>query len=378
MTERKLRSRSFALVRDDDEACPETFFIEAEANNASQETELDGAIVELIAKVNSVTDRQVKGHSNRSNNVVMSANQFHEFMSTVMKEFDGIKARMRSENTKLVEGIKAVADEMSTKIEIANKNLSGSLTKQFREENNSLKWEFSSKLKSEILNLTEAMNQLRKDTDLQVISLSHNMETVHEKLNDRMNEHMSVAQSQIERGSQEMNTRTGDLAAAEHTTQTNKDVVAVRQEMAELVEQITSKVTDGVRTASDNVLECKNQIVTEKESNLLKFQKVNQEIETLKARLASRQASENLSAAKGNTEQNKVVNVNSASQSNITPSGSVSEVNVIHSVSTYTDVANVELSHVDNSAVVYATSEMPINRDSISELSPLSFVDCNK
>jgi len=105
---------------------------------------------------------------------------------------------------------------------------------------------------------------------------------------------------------------------------------------------------------------------------------VNQEIETLKARLASRQASENLSAAKGNTEQNKVVNVNSASQSNITPSGSVSEVNVIHSVSTYTDVANVELSHVDNSAVVYATSEMPINRDSISELSPLSFVDCNK
>jgi len=204
------------------------------------------------------------------------------------------------------------------------------------------------------------------------------METVREKLNDKMNEQMSVAQSQIERASQEMNTRTRDLAAAEHITQTNNDVVAVRQEMVELGEQISSKVTDGFKTVSDNVLECRNQILTEKESSLLKFQKVNQEIETLKARLASRQASENLSAAKGNTEQNKVVNVNSASQSNITPSGSVSEVNVIHSVSTYTDVANVELSHVDNSAVVYATSEMPINRDSISELSPLSFVDCNK
>jgi len=53
----------------------------------------------------------------------------------------------------------------------------------------------------------------------------------------------------------------------------------------------------------------------------------------------------------------------------ITPSGSVSEVNVIHSVSTYTDVANVELSHVNNTAVVNATPEMPINRDSLNKLS---------
>jgi len=43
------------------------------------------------------------------------------------------------------------------------------------------------------LNLTEAMNQLRKDTDLEVTSISQSMETVREKLNDRMNEHISVA-----------------------------------------------------------------------------------------------------------------------------------------------------------------------------------------
>jgi len=57
------------------------------------------------------------------------------------------------------------------------------------------------------------MNQLRKDTDLEVTSLSHSVGTVREKLNDRMNEHMSVAQRQIERVSQKMNTRTRDLAA---------------------------------------------------------------------------------------------------------------------------------------------------------------------
>jgi len=46
------------------------------------------------------------------------------------------------------------------------------------------------------LNLTEAMNQLRKNTDLEVTSLSHSVETVREKLHDRVNEHMSVAQRQ--------------------------------------------------------------------------------------------------------------------------------------------------------------------------------------
>ena len=36
------------------------------------------------------------------------------------------------------------------------------------------------------------------------------------------------------------------------------------------------------------------------------------------------------------------------------------------------------MSHVNDTAVVNATSEMPINRDSLSELSLPSFVDCNK
>ena len=36
--------------------------MEAEVNNASQESELNGTIVEVNKEVNSVTDRQVKGH----------------------------------------------------------------------------------------------------------------------------------------------------------------------------------------------------------------------------------------------------------------------------------------------------------------------------
>jgi hypothetical protein len=46
------------------------------------------------------------------------------------------------------------------------------------------------------------MNQLRKDTDLKVTSLRDSVNTVREKLDDKMNENMSVVQSQIEKVSQ--------------------------------------------------------------------------------------------------------------------------------------------------------------------------------
>jgi hypothetical protein len=76
--------------------------------------------------------------------------------------------------------------------------------------------------------------------------------------------------------------------------------------VGQLREQISSKVTDEVRTVSDKVAECSNQILSEKESTLLRFRKVIQEIEILKAGLASKQASENLSASRVNMEQNQV------------------------------------------------------------------------
>jgi len=45
--------------------------MEAEANDASQETELDGSIVGLNDGVNSVTDRQMNSHSDSSKNGVL-------------------------------------------------------------------------------------------------------------------------------------------------------------------------------------------------------------------------------------------------------------------------------------------------------------------
>jgi hypothetical protein len=227
--------------------------------------------------------------------------------SKLSESMKSVAHEMRSENSKLSESIKSVAHKMSIKIEVSKKNLSDSLTKQFREESDGLKREVSSKLKSEVVNLTEDMNRLHKDTDLEVTSLRDSVNTVCEKLNDKMNENMSVVQSQVEKVSQ----------------------------------------------------------------------KVNQEIEVLKARLAAKRVSKELSAA-GSSEQSVVIDVNSTGHNVTTPSGSVSETNCSQSEFTCSDVANVEISHVNTSTSVNTTSEVPANRDSLSELSLPSFVDCNK
>ena len=181
MMERQLRNRRISVVGDVDEAIPETCLVETEANIASQETEIDGTIVEVNEERTNDIDGCVKDPHNLSENVVISAKQFQEFMNKVMNGFDNLNSRIESENTKLSDSIKAVSEEMSNKIEIANRNLSDMLTKQFREENAKLKEELSCKLKSEVLSLTEVINQLRRDTDLEVISLNHSMETVGEK-----------------------------------------------------------------------------------------------------------------------------------------------------------------------------------------------------
>jgi hypothetical protein len=200
---------------------------------------------------------------------VMLARQFKVFMSTVRKEFGDLKAEMKAENTKLAESIKTASDEMAIKMEVANKSLSDSPTKQFKDENKILRKEFSSELKAESLTLTEVMNQLRKDTNPKIASLNRSVEAVRKQLNKEVNEHKGVVQRQVDKFSQELDKRTRDLSTElkGQITQAKEGVAAVRHEMVQLGEQVNSKVTDEMRIVSESTVDCKNQIVTEKENN---------------------------------------------------------------------------------------------------------------
>jgi hypothetical protein len=72
------------------------------------------------------------------------------------------------------------------------------------------------------------MNQRRKDTDLEVTSLRDNVNTVHEKLYDKMNENRSVVQRQIEKFSQKLNQETEVLKARLDAKQASEELSSAR------------------------------------------------------------------------------------------------------------------------------------------------------
>jgi hypothetical protein len=144
---------------------------------------------------------------------------------------------------------------------------------------------------------------------------------------------------------------------------TDLDITSLRDSVNRVCEKPDDKMNENMSVVQSQI---------EKMS-----QKVNQEVEVLKAKLSTKRVSKELSAA-GSSERSVVIDVNSTGHNVMTPSRGASETNCTQSGSTCSDVANAEISHVNTTTVVNAIFEMPANRDSLSELSLPSFVDCNK
>jgi hypothetical protein len=60
------------------------------------------------------------------------------------------------------------------------------LTKQLKEEQKKLRGESSSNSEAEVTTFQEAMHKLRKDTAIEILSVSHSMRSVCEKLGERL------------------------------------------------------------------------------------------------------------------------------------------------------------------------------------------------
>jgi hypothetical protein len=95
MAERQMRSRSHSVAK--------------VVDGESLESERDRARVEVDEEPNRINDRQWESLAESGNIVLMSASQFHEFMSAVTKEFGEMR-----------QSIKSVAHETSSKIEVTN------------------------------------------------------------------------------------------------------------------------------------------------------------------------------------------------------------------------------------------------------------------
>jgi HSP20 family molecular chaperone IbpA len=233
--------------------------MEAEPNS-TQEKELGIDEGEVYSR----EDRQGNSVAESGSNAI-SASQFQE----LMKEFREVKS-----------SIKAVS-EMTNKIEMSNNILAERLTKQFRDEHENLRKEISNKVRSEISNLSANMDKLSKDTEHEVLDISHRVDLTREQLNVKIEKEMGVTHDQLKQVSQEITTKTRELTVSltEYVTQTEIDSGVIRTEIVESADRVNRRVTAEVKMVTDSIEDCKNQAIAEKKMNALKLQKLEQEID---------------------------------------------------------------------------------------------------
>ena len=230
-------------------------------------------------------DNQVNNPEKSDDNVVMFSKLLERFMESVREGFDNLKSEIHSDNTKLAENLNAKIQAENVRlveqIESNNKRLSEALTKQFRQENEKLRAELASKLEGEVTKFQDAMDKLRSDTAIEILSVSNSMEGVCEKLDERLTGHIGETDRRIDRITEELKTKTKvlEIDLGRHVKNTDSDMQSLRQELIQVKQQINTDI-------SDKIAVCNSQIVAEKQEYHSKFLKVNQEIDKLKERLS--------------------------------------------------------------------------------------------
>ena len=210
MGERQLRSRSMAIGVEaaprDAESCLDSR--EIVCNVAEFETlGNSGSNAQIEVQIDGEEEQSPENHVNNpeksDDNIVMFSKQLERFMEGVKEGFDNLRSEIRSNNTKLAENSRFVEQ-----IESNNKRLSETLTKQFREENEKLRAELSSKLEGEVTKFQKATDKLRSDTVIETLSVSNSMEGVCEKLDDRLTGHIEETDRRVGRISEELKAKT--------------------------------------------------------------------------------------------------------------------------------------------------------------------------
>jgi hypothetical protein len=137
-----------------------------------------------------------------------------------------------------------------------------------------------SKLEGEETKFRKAMDKLRSDTAIEILSVSNSMEGVFEKLDDRLTGHTEETDKRLDRITEELkaNTKVLQIDVGWHVENTDSDIQSLRDELIQMKEQINIDV-------SEKIAVCNSQVVAEKQEYHSKFLKVNQEVDKLKERL---------------------------------------------------------------------------------------------
>ena len=111
---------------------------------------------------------------------------------------------------------------------------------------------------SEVSNLTEATNQLREDTGLEVINIRDNVNTIRETSDDKINENMSEVQRQTENVSQKVNQEIKTLKVRLDEKQAGEDLSVAGSSELNTVDVNSNSLNTSTRAGSVGETRCRH------------------------------------------------------------------------------------------------------------------------
>jgi hypothetical protein len=249
MGERQLRNRSVFLEVEaasrDLEYCRKSNELDSHITESEllETEESNNRVDEQIGNGDrQLPDNQVKTPEQSDYSNITLSKQLQIFMENVMKGFETLNSKIQSENSVLTEKLNAKLEAENLRLaaqrESTNERLSETLRKQFKEEIEKLRGELSSKLEADVTRVQGNMNNLRKVTAVEIVSVRKGMEGMCEKFGNRLSGHIEETDQRINRITQELKVRTKGLAVdlSQHAENTDSEIHSVRQEWEQVKE----------------------------------------------------------------------------------------------------------------------------------------------
>ena len=291
----------------------------------------------------------------------ISKNQLQDFLMTVMQT-------IQAESAKFTSAVESLRSEIKKENEI----LAKSLTAKFDAAQDKIREDFNMKLNSEILIVSERIENVRKDNENEISKLSSTIDKVNASVSERVNAHVTQTRKQVDiHGQEVLNASRAVLANInDHKEQTEVVINNIREEVTKTIEYVDDKFSI---VSGD-----KQQI----RRNTDEISKLNATLEELQNKLVAGNSNTPQSADSGNV----IVRVTTADQQAVTESGV--EANLLPSTNGV-NVCSNSACHYSNSVVsqnvnsdickhVNVTSEVQSRSVDLSELTLPSFTDSTK
>jgi hypothetical protein len=236
MAERQLRSRGIV-------AEGEIITNNTEYEQSDRDIDCNASEIEehTSQKDQQSPNNQATNSEKSDGNFAMFARQLRKFMESVKAGFEDLQTKIHNDNSRLIEQMEN------------NVKLSETLTNKFKDENEKLRAELSTKLTGEVTQFQKDLEKLWSDTTIELLSVSNSMEGACDKLNVQLTSHIKEAERHKSRVNEELNAKTKVLETklSQVVENMSSEIQSIRQEFMQ-AKQLNADV-------SVKIAECKGQ-----------------------------------------------------------------------------------------------------------------------